>query len=78
MTKRTQAQIAAIDDKALAFIRSTTAERGYPPSIRELSAHLGMKSTQGGHAALVRLQDAGRIRREPNSPRSITVLEAAP
>lgn len=71
------AQIAATDDKALAFIRSTVQERGYPPSIREICDHLGMKSTQSGHKVLARLQAAGRITRIPNSPRSITVLESS-
>lgn len=66
------------DDKAIAFIRSTVEERGYPPSIRELCVHLGLKSTQSGHKVLRRLEAAGRITREPNSPRSITVREPAP
>lgn len=78
MTRRTREQVAAIDDRALAFIRDTVAERGYPPTIREICAHLGMKSMQSGYAVLVRLQDAGRIRREPNQPRAITIVEVAP
>lgn len=75
--KHTLEELAAVDDKALAFIRSTTNDRGYPPSIRELCAHLGFKSTGSGHKVLARLQAAGRIERKAGSPRAITVREAA-
>ena len=65
----------AIDDRAIDFIRAAVLARGYPPSIRELCEHLGLKSTQSGHKVLVRLQAAGRIIRQPGSPRSITIVE---
>lgn len=51
----------ATDDEIIDFIVETN-KRGYPPSVRELGAHVGLSSTQA-HARLGELESAGRIKR---------------
>ena len=51
--------------QALAFIRNTVQERGYPPSLREIADERGQSSPTSAHRLLVILQDRGYIRRDP-------------
>ena len=40
------------------FLRQFTQERGYPPTIREIGDHLGLRSTSSVHFHLKRLLEA--------------------
>lgn len=62
------------EQKILAFIRESTAERGYPPSIREICQAAGLKSTSTVHSYLLRLEQANLIRRSGAKSRTIEVL----
>lgn len=62
------------EQKILAFIRESTAARGYPPSIREICQAAGLKSTSTVHSYLLRLEQAHLIRRSGAKSRSIEVL----
>jgi len=50
------------------------ATRGYPPSVREIGRHLGLRSPATVHSHLTALERAGHIRRDPTKPRAIEVL----
>lgn len=56
-------------------IRRTTLLRGYPPSIRELGAELGLYSTATVAYHLRALEDKGYIRRVAGQPRAIQVID---
>ena len=43
------------------FIQSFTAEHGYPPSVREIGAAMGLKSPSTVHFHLKGLEEAGMI-----------------
>lgn len=60
----------------LAFIRSSVAERGYPPSVREIAAHLGAKSENAANDHLRALERKGYITRAPVVARGIRVTDA--
>lgn len=62
------------EQKILAFIRESTEERGYPPSIREICQAAGLKSTSTVHNYLLRLEQSNLIRRSGAKSRSIEVL----
>ncbi len=53
------------------FIRQYTADHGYPPSRRELSAHFGLHSPQGGHLLIDELVRQGLVEVDPKVPRAI-------
>jgi len=62
-------------EEILKFIKRELAEKGYPPSVREICSALGIKSTSTVHANLEKLEKMGLIRRDPTKPRAIEVLD---
>lgn len=56
------------------FICAYSQEHGYPPSVREIGAAVGLKSPSTVHAHLKVLEEAGLIRRDPKKPRAIEVV----
>lgn len=59
--------------KILEFLEATTRERGYPPSVREIGAAVGLSSPSTVHSHLAQLETAGYLRRDPTKPRAIEV-----
>jgi len=57
----------------LEFLESTMRERGYPPSVREIGAAVGLNSPSTVHSHLAQLEAAGYLRRDPTKPRAIEV-----
>lgn len=49
------------------------SETGFPPSVREIAAAVGLKSFATVHHYLVSLERKGFIERKPNCPRCIKV-----
>lgn len=68
MSDLTQRQQAILD-----FIRTTHADRGYPPSVREIGEAVGLQSPSSVHAQLGTLVDKGYLRKDPSRPRAIVV-----
>jgi repressor LexA len=58
----------------LDLIESTVAQRGYPPSVREIGDAVGLSSPSTVHSHLSTLADEGFIRRDPSKPRAIEVV----
>ncbi len=61
--------------KILTMIRSAIAERGYPPSIREVGEAVGLASPSSVAYQLQMLEQKGYIRRDPHRPRAMEVFE---
>lgn len=57
------------------LIRSYTKEHGYPPSVREIGAAVGLASPSTVHMHLKVLQEHGLIRRDSKKPRTIEVVD---
>lgn len=55
----------------LDVIRSHAAEHGYPPTVREIGAKLGLASSSTVHAHLAALERAGVLERDPSKPRAL-------
>ena len=56
------------------YIRSYTNERGFPPSVREIGAAVGLASPSTVHMHLKVLQEHGLIKRDSKKPRTIEVV----
>ena len=69
MTKRQR----QLDD----FIRARFAETGVSPSMREMSEHLGLKSTSGVHRIMMDLVSQGRLQHRPYHARSVIPTDPA-
>jgi repressor LexA len=57
------------------YIRSFIEERSFPPTVREIGAAVGLKSTSSVHSHLKGLSDKGYIRLNPSMQRSITLTQ---
>ena len=57
------------------YIISFSAEHGYPPSVREIGAYVGLKSPSTVHFHLKGLESAGLITKAEGKTRSITVAQ---
>ena len=47
----------------------------YPPTVREIAAGVGLKSSSTVHSHLTALVNQGLIERRPNSPRCIALAD---
>ena len=64
--------------RMLAFLKGYIAERGYPPSIREIREGCGISSTSVAVYNLDRMHDMGVIRRDPANARAIAIPGETP
>lgn len=62
----------------LDMIRTTVADRGYPPSVREIGDGVGLTSPSSVAHQLATLEKLGHLRRDPNRPRAVVVADDAP
>lgn len=61
----------------LTYIAGEIADRGYPPSMREIGDATGLKSLSSVTHQLRQLEKMGYIRRDPNRPRALELLNEA-
>ncbi|QQR47706.1 hypothetical protein JKA73_17370 [Myxococcus xanthus] len=59
-----------------ALILVMTQERGFPPTVRELAARLGVASTNGVNDLLTALERKRRLTRESKAARSLVLTES--
>lgn len=57
----------------LRVIEQITAERGYPPSVREIGQGVGLTSPSSVAHQLRTLQELGYLRKDPHRPRALVV-----
>jgi repressor LexA len=65
------------------FIVAYARKHGYPPTVREIGARVGLASPSTVHVHLAKLEQAGYLRRDPTKPRALELVgcdrgEAAP
>jgi repressor LexA len=56
-------------------VRASVEERGYPPSMREIGVAVGLTSPSSVKHQLTALERKGFLRRDPNRPRAIEVVQ---
>ncbi len=69
MAKQTEREI-----RILEYMRDMIAKNGYPPTVREICAALGIRSTSTVHKAMNSLAEKGFIRKDSNRRRAVEVL----
>ncbi|MDR1266646.1 MAG: transcriptional repressor LexA [Propionibacteriaceae bacterium] len=60
--------------RILEVIQQAVAERGYPPTIREICDAVGLASSSSGAHQLKVLESRGFIRRDPKRPRAMEIV----
>ncbi len=61
--------------RVLDYISREVEEKGYPPSVREICAALGFRSSSTAHRYLSMLEEMGYLERAAEKPRAIRILE---
>ncbi|HUJ29460.1 MAG TPA: transcriptional repressor LexA [Myxococcales bacterium] len=64
-------------EKILSFIKRSIIEQGYPPTIREIGEHFGIRSTNGVNDHLKALERKGYLMRGELKSRALSVIEGA-
>jgi repressor LexA len=67
-------QLSTREKKILDYMRAEIKKKGYPPTVREVCAALGIRSTSTVHKALGSLEAQGFIRKDPSKRRAVEVL----
>jgi repressor LexA len=62
-------------EKILAFIKKSIQDQGYPPTIREIGEHFGIRSTNGVNDHLKALERKGYLQRGELKSRALSVIE---
>lgn len=60
--------------RVLEFLREQIERRGYPPSMREIGAAVGLASTSSVAHQLRTLEGLGYVKRDPNRPRALEIF----
>ena len=60
--------------QVLEFIKTETERQGFPPTVRDIGAAVGLSSSSTVHAHLEALEAKGLIRRDPSKPRALELL----
>ena len=62
-------------EQTLDFIRSSIEDRGYPPTLREIGEHMGIRSTNGVNDHLRALERKGYLTREDMKSRALKLVQ---
>lgn len=61
--------------KILEYMKAEIRKKGYPPTVREICADLGIKSTSTAHKDIENLVRQGYIVKDPSKPRALMVVD---
>ena len=56
------------------FVVAYARKHGYPPTVREIGAEVGLASPSTVHVHLAKLEQAGYLRRDPTKPRALELV----
>lgn len=63
-----------MQQKILDFLNEQVKIKGYPPSVREICAAVGFKSTSTVHSYLEKLKKEGLIQKDATKPRALKIV----
>lgn len=63
------------EQKILDFLRREIVEKGYPPTVREICAAVGIRSTSTVYKDLNNLVAKGYLRKDPSKPRALILTK---
>ncbi len=72
------AQLTNRQSQILDYISASIDERGFPPTLREIGQHFGIKSTNGVNDHLKALEKKGFLRREDLKSRAMRPVKQTP
>ena len=68
-------QLKEREQKILSYMKEEIRTKGYPPTVREICAALGIKSTSTAHKDIESLVKQGYLVKDPSKPRALMVVD---
>ena len=68
-------QLKEREQKILSYMKEEIRTKGYPPTVREICAALGIKSTSTAHKDIESLVKQGYLVKDPSKPRAHMVVD---
>jgi repressor LexA len=62
-------------ERVFNFLRDFLGEKGFPPTLREIASHFGLKGPKGPQKTLHILERKGYIRKTPGGSRAIEIIK---
>jgi len=78
MTKtenKSRRELTSTQENLLKFLRNFLLEKGFPPTLREIASHFGLKGPKGPQKTLHILERKGYIRKTPGGSRAIEIIK---
>ena len=66
-------ELTTKEQRVLDFVQQTIENEGYAPSVRDICASLGIKSTSTAHSYLRKLNEKGYIRKNDGKSRAVAL-----
>jgi repressor LexA len=70
--------LTSTQKKVLNFLKIFLQEKGFPPTLREIASHFGLRGPKAPQKTLQILEKKGCIRRVPGGSRAIEILKKSP
>ncbi len=67
-------ELTSTQEKLLIFLKNFIGEKGFPPTLREIASHFGLRGPKAPQKTLQILEKKGHIRRVPGGSRAIEIL----
>ena len=66
--------LTSTQEKVLSFLKNYLREKGFPPTLREIASHFGLKGPKAPQKTVAILERKGYLRRVPGGSRAIEIL----
>jgi repressor LexA len=67
-------ELTTTQEKVLNFLKNFLRAKGFPPTLREIASHFGLKGPKAPQKTLAILERKGYLRRVPGGSRAIEIL----
>ena len=67
-------KLTSTQENVLSFLKNFLQEKGFPPTLREIASHFGLRGPKAPQKTLQILEKKGYIRRVPGGSRAIEML----
>lgn len=71
-------ELTSTQKKVFIFLKNYLREKGFPPTLREIATHFGLKGPKAPQKTIAILERKGYLRRVPGGSRAIEILGGSP
>jgi repressor LexA len=78
MRMNNKIELTSTQEKVFGFLKDYIGEKGFPPTLREIASHFGLRGPKAPQKTLTILEKKGYIRKIPGGSRAIEILDPPP